>query len=165
MPSVPQVASLVLRAASTVGIDTPIMGYNSYNDVACSPTADHMSSTIDALVSRGFRDAGYTFFQIDCGWQSRSGTRTGNSYGAIDYDKSNFPQGIAPISQKARDNGFIFSLYSDAGVRACDTIVPSPRLGSYGHELADARQFADWQVGYLKCKYTTGSTRRLKATG
>ncbi|CEH15867.1 carbohydrate-binding module family 35 protein [Ceraceosorus bombacis] len=113
-----------------------------------------MSETIDALVSRGFRDAGYKFFQIDCGWQSLNGTRGSiNSFGAIDYDQQNFPQGIRPISDKARQNGFTFSMYSDAGVRSCDSIVPSKRLGSYGHEAADAKQFADWNVEYVKYDY------------
>ncbi|SPO37056.1 related to Alpha-N-acetylgalactosaminidase precursor [Pseudozyma flocculosa] len=147
-------SALATRAAPPtggMGISTPIMGYNTYNDVACSPNATYVSSTIDALVSRGFRDAGYTFFQIDCGWQGT--TRTNNPYGAIDYDTNNFPQGLKPISDKARSKGLTFSLYSDAGVRACDTIVPSPRLGSYGHEEADAKLFASWNVEYVKYDY------------
>lgn len=160
MPSLSKLASLTLGAVSSldrrqsqpvVGIDTPVMGYNSYNDVACSPTEARMSSTIDAMVRRGLRDAGYRFFQIDCGWQSPNGTRSKNAFGAIDVDEEHFPNGIAPVSKKARDNGFVFSMYSGAGVRSCDTISPTPRLGSYGYEIQDAKQFASWGVQYVKC--------------
>ncbi|CAO1634771.1 unnamed protein product [Sympodiomycopsis kandeliae] len=141
------------RRADTadLGIKTPVMGYNTYNDVACTPTEGHVNNMIDAMVSKGFRDAGYKFFQIDCGWQGT--TRDKNQFGAIDLDTERFPNGIPPISKKARDNGLIFSMYSDAGIRSCDTVSPTQRLGSAGHEEADAKQFASWNVEYLKYDY------------
>lgn len=149
-------ASLAMRQAadtSQLGIKTPIMGYNTYNDVACTPTEAHSNQMIDAMVSQGFRDAGYKFFQIDCGWQGY--TRDKNEFGAIDTDTERFPNGIPPISKKAIDNGLIFSMYSDAGIRTCDTTVPSQRLGSDQHEVADAKQFASWNVQYVKCEQKT----------
>lgn len=150
-------ATLAMRQSSndaSLGIATPAMGYNTYNDIGCSPTEAHSNEQIDAMVSQGFRDAGYRFFQIDCGWQGS--TRDKNEFGAIDTDTDAFPNGIPPISQKARDNGLIFSMYSDAGIRSCDTRLPPTRLGSAGHEEQDAKQFASWNVEYVKCEWWYG---------
>lgn len=148
-------AGLALRQStdtSSLGIKTPIMGYNTYNDVGCTPTESHTNQMIDAMVSQGFRDAGYKFFQIDCGWQGTT-RGTNNTLNAIDTDPEAYPNGIPPISQKARDNGLIFSMYSDAGQRSCDTRLPPTRVGSDGYEEADAKQFAEWNVEYVKYDY------------
>jgi alpha-galactosidase len=135
--------------AATAGEAKPLLGYNSYNDIACSPNATYLSSTIDALVSKGFLAVGYKIFQIDCGWQSTDLQRDAN--GALKHDPSRFPSGLAPISQKAISAGFQFGLYSDAGLRSCDTTVPSQRLGSLGLETQDAQLFKNLSVSYLKC--------------
>ena len=127
------------------------MGYNTYNDVACSPNATHLTTTINAFVSQGFPDAGYTYFQLDCGWASRDGLRNATT-GALAYNAEWFPDGIQPLSDLARSKGLKWSMYSDAGVKMCDTTAPSPVAGSLGFEMVDAMQFAEWGTEYLKCK-------------
>ncbi|KAI7158258.1 putative alpha-galactosidase [Hortaea werneckii] len=99
----------------------PILGYNSYNDIGCSPNSTYMLSTLSALTTTGLQAAGYNTFQIDCGWQGYE--RLPN--GSITYDSSAFPEGIMPISRAAREMGFVFGLYTDQGVHSCDTIVPA----------------------------------------
>ncbi|KAI7051779.1 putative alpha-galactosidase [Hortaea werneckii] len=49
----------------------PVLGYNSYNDIGCSPNSTYMLSTLSALTTSGLQAAGYNTFQIDCGWQGR----------------------------------------------------------------------------------------------
>jgi alpha-galactosidase len=57
---------------------TPVMGFNTYNDVGCSPNQTHIYKTMDALVERGFLDAGYKYFQVDCGWQGYDRQQNGS---------------------------------------------------------------------------------------
>ncbi|KAI7331167.1 hypothetical protein KC315_g5277, partial [Hortaea werneckii] len=79
----------------------PLLGYNSYNDIGCSPNSTYMLSTLTALTTSGLQGAGYNTFQIDCGWQGYS--RLPN--GSITYDPVAFPEGIWPISHAARELG------------------------------------------------------------
>ncbi|KAN0060576.1 hypothetical protein ACQY0O_007228 [Thecaphora frezii] len=127
---------------------TPTLGYNTYNYVACSPTEAVVRDTINALADKGFVAAGYNIFQVDCGWQARDNSR--NSAGAINVNTNAFPNGIKPLSDLAASKGLKWGMYSDAGVRSCDTTVPSPNAGSLGHEAADAQQFKSWNTYTVK---------------
>ncbi|OHF02904.1 hypothetical protein CORC01_01662 [Colletotrichum orchidophilum] len=128
---------------------TPVMGWNSYNQVSCSPTNAVITAAINSLSDRGFIAAGYKYFQIDCGWASRDGQRNATS-GALEVNSDAFPQGLKPLSDLARSKGMKWTMYSDAGVRMCDPQVPSPVLGSLGHEAADADFFKSLNTEYLK---------------
>ncbi|KAI1739881.1 alfa-D-galactopyranosidase/beta-L arabinopyranosidase [Xylaria scruposa] len=128
---------------------TPVMGWNSYNQMACSPNDAKITEAINSLAARGFVDAGYKFFQVDCGWASRDAQRNATS-GALKIDLDRFPNGLLALSQLARSKGMKWSMYSDAGVRMCDTQSPSPVAGSLGHEAADADLFKSLGTEYLK---------------
>lgn len=130
---------------------TPVMGWNSYNPMGCTPNHDSISNTINALADHRFVDAGYKFFQIDCGWAAHDTERNGSS-GAIKIDFDHFPQGLQPLSDLARSKGMKWSMYSDAGLRMCDPEYPDRVLGSLGHERADAELFKSLNTEYLKCK-------------
>ncbi|RYO65211.1 hypothetical protein AA0113_g5320 [Alternaria arborescens] len=139
----------VTHVASQSFQQTPVMGWNSYNQMSCSPNTQKITTTINSLASRGFVDAGYKFFQIDCGWASRDGQRNTTS-GALKVDLKAFPGGLKPLSDLARSKGMKWTMYSDAGVRMCDPQAPSPVLGSLGHEAADADFFKTLNTEYVK---------------
>lgn len=124
----------------------PVMGFNTYNDVGCSPNQSYVSETIDGLESKGFLKAGYNHFQVDCGWQGYER----QSNGSITYDPEVFPDGIAPLSKYAIEKGFKWAMYTDQGVYSCDTKSPATRQGSLGYEKQDALQLAAWNVEYMK---------------
>ncbi|KAI0543514.1 alfa-D-galactopyranosidase/beta-L arabinopyranosidase [Xylaria curta] len=128
---------------------TPVMGWNSYNQMACSPNDAKITAAINSLAERGFVDAGYKFFQVDCGWASRDAQRNATN-GALKIDLDRFPNGLLPLSQLARSKGMKWAMYSDAGVRMCDTQVPSPVAGSLGNEAADADLFKSLNTEYVK---------------
>ncbi|KAF4126531.1 alpha-galactosidase [Geosmithia morbida] len=128
---------------------TPVMGWNSYNQVACSPNDSVIASAISSLADRGFVDAGYRYLQVDCGWASRDQQRN-SSTKALKIDLDAFPDGLQHLSDLARSKGMIWSMYSDAGTRMCDTEVPSPVLGSLGNEAADAELFKSLGTAYVK---------------
>jgi len=124
----------------------PVMGFNTYNAVGCSPNQSYVAETIDGLESQGFLKAGYNHFQVDCGWQGYE--RQPN--GSITYDAEVFPDGIAPLSQYAIEKGFKWAMYTNQGVYSCDTKTPATRQGSLGYEKQDALQLAAWNVEYMK---------------
>jgi hypothetical protein len=70
----------------------------------------------------------------------------------LKVDLKAFPNGLKPLSDLARSKGMKWTMYSDAGVRMCDPEVPSPVLGSLGHEKADAEFFKTLNTEYVKCK-------------
>ncbi|KAI0536604.1 alfa-D-galactopyranosidase/beta-L arabinopyranosidase [Xylaria digitata] len=128
---------------------TPVMGWNSYNQMACSPNSAMIIEAINSLAERGFVDAGYSFFQVDCGWASRDGQRNATT-GALKIDFERFPNGLLPLSNLVKSKGMKWAMYSDAGVRMCDTEAPSPVLGSLGHEAGDADLFKALNAEYIK---------------
>jgi alpha-galactosidase len=143
--------SLALARDATAQIQKPVMGYNSYNQLSCSPTDASISAAINSLSSKGFVAAGYQYFQIDCGWASRDNTRNSTN-GAIKINTSAFPNGLLSLANLARSKGMQWTMYSDAGVRMCDPTSPSPVAGSLGHEAADAAFFASLGTVYVKCE-------------
>lgn len=127
------------------------MGWNSYNQMSCNPNEAKITTVINALADRGFVAAGYKFFQIDCGWASRD-TQRNTTSGALKIDLKAFPNGLKPLSDLARSRGMKWTMYSDAGYRMCDPEIPSPVLGSLGHEAEDAAFFKSLNTEYVKCE-------------
>lgn len=143
---------------STNALPTPGMGFNTYNQVSCSPTESKSHTIMDIMASQGYIDAGYNFFQVDCGWVSRTTSR--DASGNLITNTDAFPSGMKSLGQYATSKGLEFGLYSDAGYRACDPQVPSPVLGSLGHEAQDAQLLKSYNVSYLKYDncYADGTT-------
>lgn len=148
-PTTPLLLLPLLTTAlnNTFGL-TPLLGYNTYNDVACSPNQTHLRTTIHALSTQTLIAAGYKYFQLDCGWQGF--TRSPN--GSLTFDEKVFPDGIAPLSALARGLGLVWSMYTNQGVYSCDTRGKEEGLrpGSLGFEREDARVFEGWGTGYVK---------------
>ncbi|KAK2593103.1 hypothetical protein QQS21_009193 [Conoideocrella luteorostrata] len=150
-------------ATSSAFQSTPVMGWNSYNLMACSPHDQGLRATINALADRGFVKAGYNLFQVDCGWASRDGQRNATT-GALKVNPDWFPNGLEPLSDLARSKGMQWAMYSDAGARMCDTQVPGPVLGSLGYEAVDADFFKMLNTTYLKCMAASmGSDKYVSA--
>lgn len=119
---------------------TPPMGWNSWNKFGCDVSETLVKETADALVSSGLKDAGYEYVVIDDCWQvSREAS------GRIVPDAQRFPSGMKALADYVHAKGLKFGLYSDAGTGTCQK-----RPGSKGHELQDARTYAEWGVDYLK---------------
>ncbi|GAK66574.1 carbohydrate-binding module family 35 protein [Moesziomyces antarcticus] len=137
---------------------TPGMGFNTYNQVSCSPTEASSHKTMDIMASQGYIAAGYGMFGIDCGWVAKTSSR--DSAGNLMIDTNNFPSGMKNLGAYATSKGLEFGLYSDGGFLACDPDVPSKRLGSLNHEDQDAALLKSFNVTYLKYDncYAGGTT-------
>ncbi len=125
---------------------TPPMGWNSWNTFGPNINEALILETADALVEKGYLDAGYEYLVIDDAWMMRE-----RQNGALVPDPVKFPHGIKFVADYVHEKGLKFGIYSAAGTLTCQGYP-----GSFGHEYEDARQFADWGVDYLKydlCHY------------
>jgi alpha-galactosidase len=131
------ISSLAMAADSTLSA-TPPMGWNSWNHFACKVTAADVRAAADAIASNGMKDAGYTYVNIDDCWQ---GSR--NAQGRI-QPNDKFPD-MKALVDYIHSKGLKAGIYSSPGPKTC-----AKYEGSYGHEVEDAQQYADWGFDYLK---------------
>ncbi|SDN61428.1 glycoside hydrolase family 27 protein [Allokutzneria albata] len=124
---------------------TPPMGFNNWNTTHCRAEFNEkmIKDTADLFVSRGLRDAGYRYVNIDDCWAEPA--RDAN--GKLVVDRKRFPSGIKALADYVHSKGLKFGIYTSAGTKTCNA---AGFPGALGHEDSDARQFADWGVDYLK---------------
>ena len=95
-------------------------------------------AAVDALVSSGMRDAGYTYVNVDDTWQGQR-----DAQGQI-HSNDRFPD-MKALADYVHSKGLKFGIYSSPGPKTCAGFE-----GSYGHEDQDAQTYAAWGVDFLK---------------
>jgi len=140
---------------SQIGL-TPAMGWNSWNCFAGSVTAEKIKAAADAMVESGLINHGWTYINIDDFWQvhrdSNDPSLQGphrNSDGRI-LPNPRFPD-MKGLADYVHGKGLKIGIYSAPGPWTCGGCV-----GSFGYELQDAQQYAEWGFDYLKydwCSY------------
>ena len=133
---------------------TPPMGWNSWNKFGCNVSEKLVKEMADAMVTSGMRDAGYVYLVIDDCWQVSR-----DAQGNILADPQRFPSGMKALADYVHSKGLKFGLYSDAGTLTCQKCP-----GSRGYEFQDARQYAAWEVDYLKYDWCSTSTQNAQAS-
>jgi len=101
----------------------------------------------DAMVSEGYRDAGYVYVDIDDCWLT--GQR--DSMGNLVPNPVGFPNGMKKLGDYMHQKGLLFGMYEDIGTKTCGGYP-----GSQGYFDQDAKTFASWGVDALKldgCNY------------
>lgn len=117
---------------------TPPMGWNSWNKFHDKFDDATVRAMADAMVSSGMSKAGYKYIIVDEGWSSyrdKNGNITGNA---------RFPD-MKALADYVHSKGLKIGIYSSPGPQVCGGYQ-----GSYGHEVEDAKTFADWGYDYLK---------------
>jgi hypothetical protein len=128
---------------------TPPMGWNSWNCWGLSVSEEHVKSSVDAYISKGLIDHGWTYINIDDGWELTHEDFTSTEKRMLTNDK--FPD-MKRLSDYIHSKGLKFGIYSSPGPKTCGGYE-----GSFGYEKNDANTFAEWGVDYLKydwCSYT-----------
>lgn len=156
---------------------TPPMGWSSWNCYGTGVTQEHAIATARAMLETGLADYGYTYVNIDDGWQGKRGGKEN----AL-QPNSAFPD-MKALGDFLHDNGLKFGIYSSpwAGTFAghagssCDSpdgkcwwmeegsVTPYYQVdqtkisrdslwyfGEYSFARQDARQWAEWGVDYVK---------------
>ncbi len=120
---------------------TPPMGWNSWNIFQTNINEPLLKQMVDAYVSSGMRDAGYTYFVLDDGWMGMERDQNGQ----LIADPKKFPNGMKEFADYVHSKGMKFGIYNCAGTKTC-----AGYPGTHGHEYEDARLYASWGVDYLK---------------
>jgi len=120
---------------------TPPMGWSSWNTFGKEINEEMVRQVADTLVSSGMKDAGYTYVNVDDGWQL--GTR--DAEGNLQFDPRKFPNGMKALGDYIHSKGLKFGIYTSAGVKTCMRFE-----GSYGYEEQDVQRFASWGVDFVK---------------
>jgi alpha-galactosidase len=124
---------------------TPPMGWNGYNHFSRNVTASVVETEARTIVSSGMRADGYTYVNLDGGWNLLQ--RNGD--GQLQPDPAKFPDGIKAVAAYVHSLGLKFGIYASAGTTNC----AGTAAGSYGHYRQDAETFAAWGVDYVKFDY------------
>ncbi len=119
---------------------TPPMGWNSWNTFGPDIDEKLILETADAMVEKGFLDAGYEYLVIDDGWMTNERVD-----GKLVVNTEKFPHGMKYVGDYIHSKGLKFGIYTAAGTCTCQGLP-----GSYGHEYEDVQMFAEWGVDYIK---------------
>ncbi len=131
-----------LRAQKFEGLAmTPPMGWNSWNTFTVKINETLVEGMADAMVASGMRDAGYVYLVLDDGWMAMERDSQGN----LVPDPAKFPHGIKVVADYIHSKGLKFGLYNCAGTKTC-----AGYPGTRGYEYQDARNYAAWEIDYLK---------------
>ena len=136
---------------------TPPMGWNSWNCWGVTINDEKVRQAADAMAASGLADHGWTYINIDDGWQ---GDRKPPAYALQPKQKMG---DLGALAEYVHARGLKLGLYSTpwkrsyAGYRggSADTADgkfkdPDTQFGRFTFYAEDARQFAAWGVDYLK---------------
>ena len=137
---------------------TPAMGWNSWNAYGRAVSDSLARAAADAMVSKGLIDHGWTYVNLDDGWERSARDTDPLHEGPVRAEdgtmltNKKFPN-MKALGDYIHDRGLKFGIYSGPGPTTCQRLE-----ASWQHELQDFQTFAKWGVDYLKydwCGYTS----------
>jgi alpha-galactosidase len=137
---------------------TPAMGWNSWNAYGRAVSDSLARAAADAMVSKGLIDHGWTYVNLDDGWERSPRESDPLFEGAIRapdgtmLTNKKFPD-MKALGDYIHGKGLKFGIYSGPGPTTCQGLT-----ASWQHEVQDFRSFAGWGVDYLKydwCSYSS----------
>ncbi|VGO12369.1 Alpha-galactosidase A [Pontiella desulfatans] len=134
----------LLQATDAAGGETPPMGWNSYNKFGLGVHGFLVRETVDGAKRYKLDEAGYKYIVMDDGWPERELAADGR----LVPDPNRFPEGIKPLTDYVKSQGFELGIYSSPNKRTCGDWP-----GSLGNEELHAQQFAEWGVKFVKYDY------------
>jgi len=162
---------ITLRARNQLGSDekkfriivgdrialTPAMGWSSWNCFAASITQEKILAIATAMVKSGLSQHGWTYINLDDGWQGR---RTGPDHSLVGNEK--FPD-MPGLVRSIHDLGLKAGTYSTPWETSYDKYPGGSsetedgqwkklgnKFGKVSFAEADAKEFASWGIDYLK---------------
>ncbi|WP_019987525.1 NPCBM/NEW2 domain-containing protein [Rudanella lutea] len=155
--------SLKIKIGDTISL-TPPIGWNGWNSWARLIDQEKVIASADALVRMGLRDHGWTYINIDDAWQGKRGgplnaiqpnEKFPRFKEMVDYIHSlGLKTGIYSTPMITSYAGYVGGSSDFEDGHITDEIIANKRsyryVGKYQFETADARQFAEWGIDYLK---------------
>ena len=86
-------------------VNNPPMGWNSWNTFGPNINEQLILETADAMVEKGYRDAGYEYVVIDDAWMLRE-----RRDGKLVVDPEKFPHGMKYVGDYIHSKGLKFGI-------------------------------------------------------
>lgn len=138
----------------------PMMGWSSWNTYGVHISETLICHQAKCMANSGLKAAGYTFINIDDGFQ---GGR--DKDGNLKINPYRFPKGLRPVADFIHAQGLKAGIYSDAGRSTCgnfynnDTL--STNVGLYDHDDQDALYFfKTLGFDFIKVDFCGGSAHQ-----
>jgi hypothetical protein len=136
---------------------TPPMGWNTYYAFRMSINDAQIRAEAEAMVASGLADHGWSYINLDDGWENRPDTTNSifsgparDERGRINSNRR-FPD-MKSLCDYIHGKGLRGGIYSSPGPLTCGKYY-----ASHGHEAEDAARFAEWGFDLLKydwCSYS-----------
>jgi alpha-galactosidase len=120
---------------------TPPMGWNSWNCWGLKVDEHKIRQAADCM-SRDLIDHGWTYINIDDGWEAAKRQPDGQLPGNRKFSD------LKSLCDSIHAKGLKFGIYSSPGPQTCGGYE-----GSYGYEQTDADTWSRWGIDYLKYDY------------
>ena len=137
--------------------DGPTMGWSSWNTFASKINAPLIESQAKAMADKGLKAAGYTYVNIDDGFQGGRDKTTGQ----LIINQDRFPGGLKPVVDYIHGLGLKAGIYSDAGHNTCAGYYGGEKqedgTGLYEHDQQDCDYFfKDLHFDFIKVDFCGG---------
>ena len=119
----------------------PAMGWNSWNAFGSGNTEELTKIMADKIVDLGLKDLGYSYVVLDDGCYKPE-----RENGLLSNEPGKFPSGFRALADYIHAKGLKFGMYNDIGTNLC----AGAAVGTYGHEMTDAKSYLDWGVDFIK---------------
>ncbi|XP_014678061.1 PREDICTED: alpha-N-acetylgalactosaminidase-like [Priapulus caudatus] len=130
---------------------TPPMGWLAWERFRCEVDCDEdpyncISESLfmdmaDVLVSDGYKDAGYTYVNVDDCYMEKNR----DSQGRLVADHNRFPSGMEKLGKYLHSKGLKYGMYESVGDKTCMNYP-----GSWQHISKDVRSFTSWKIDMFK---------------
>ena len=149
-------------ALSASAVETPTMGWSSWNTYRVNISDELIRRQADAMVEKGFAACGYNHVNIDDGW---FGGR--DAAGRHIVHAKRFPHGLRPVVDYIHARGLKAGIYSDGGGNTCGSMYDNDVLGIgvgfYGHDAEDAAFFfKEMNFDFIKVDFCGGAGGKNK---
>lgn len=142
--------------ASAQEVETPTMGWSSWNTYGFNISEKIIKSQAKAMVDKGFDQVGYKYVNIDDGY---FGGR--DSKGKLKIHPTRFPNGMKPVVDYIHSLGLKAGIYSDGGHNTCASYHGGDKIGEgvglYEHDQQDCDLFfKELDFDFIKVDFCGG---------
>jgi alpha-galactosidase len=154
---------------------TPPMGWNSWNAGGPHISAEKILANAKAMVDTGLQQHGWTYINIDDAWQGKRGGKLNAIQGnekfpdmkklAEDVHAMGLKMGIYSTPWETSYAGYVGGSSDNADGKWDKTLEKDAagkkirHRGKYSFAWADARQWAEWGIDYLKYDWNPTQTQ------
>lgn len=145
-------------SAQTADNEGPTMGWSSWNTYGVNINETLIKQQANAMVSKGLKNVGYKYINIDDGYFGGRDPETGH----LLIHPTRFPNGLKGIVDHIHGKGLKAGIYSDAGRNTCGSMFSGDPIGKgvgmYEHDQMDADFFfKDLGFDFIKVDFCGGS--------